>query len=153
MKGSFAPKSFEYQLATMDLTIKNEDNYEVNMLDSDDYNAFHGGMIAAVRALRGSVPESYCGDTSDGSSPKIRTLKEELKWLYRTQVLNPKFIDGMRKHGYKGAADLTSLVRHSFQWDATSDIMENLLYEQITQEYVFNEEVNHWLREVNPRCV
>lgn len=150
MKGSFAPKSFEYQLATMDLTIKNEDNYEVNMLDSDDYNAFHGGMIAAVRALRGSVPESYCGDTSDGSSPKIRTLKEELKWLYRTQVLNPKFIDGMRKHGYKGAADLTSLVRHSFQWDATSDIMENLLYEQITQEYVFNEEVNHWLREVNP---
>ena len=150
VNGKFLPDLFRKQLSTMDVTVKNEDNYEVTMLESDDYNAFHGGMIAAVRSLRGKKPRSYCGDTSDNSKIELRSLDQEMKLLYRTQVLNPKFIEGMKKHGYKGAADLASIVSHSFQWDATSKIVDDWMYEELTQKYVLDAEMRKWLQEVNP---
>ena len=110
----------------MDITIKNEDNHETNMLSSDDYNAYHGGMIAAVRSIKGSAPKSYCGDSTDRSRVTMHSVQEEAKRLFRSEAINPKFIEGMMKHGYKGAADMSNMVAHSYQWDATSKVMEGM---------------------------
>ena len=149
-KGEYMPKLFEKRLSVMDVTIKNEDNHETNMLSSDDYNAYHGGMIAAVRSIRGKAPHSYAGDTSDRSKAKTRTVQEEAKRIFRTESVNPKYINGMMKHGYKGASDMAKMVSVSYQWDATSEVMEDWMYEKYAEKYVFDEKVQEWMREVNP---
>lgn len=148
--GQYAPENFSRRLASLEATIKNEDNYETNMLDADDYNAFHGGMIAAVRSLRGKAPRSYCGDSSDTSQVKVRSLQEETKQLFRSEVFNPKFIEGMKQHGYKGAADLAGVVSRSFAWDATSEVMEDWMYEGLAKKYALDKELQEWMKDVNP---
>lgn len=150
IKGQFLPEVFSKQLSKVDLTLKNEDHYETTMLESDDYNAFHGGMIAAVRSLSGKVPKSFCGNLSKKDAVSVQSLSEEMKQLYLSQVLNPKFIQGMKKHGYKGAADLCNIVSHSFAWDATSNVIEDWMYNDLTKMYVLSKDVNAWLKKVNP---
>ena len=149
-KGKFMPKQFRKRMGSLDITIKNEDNHETNMLSSDDYNAYHGGMIAAVRAIRGSAPRSYCGDSTDRTRVTMHSVQEEAKRIFRSEAINPKFIEGMMKHGYKGAADMANMIAHSFQWDATSAVMEDWMYEKYAEKYTFDPKVQEWLRDVNP---
>ncbi|WP_196591085.1 cobaltochelatase subunit CobN [Pectinatus frisingensis] len=149
-KGKYLPQQFRKRLGSLDITIKNEDNHEVNMLSSDDYNAYHGGMIAAVRSIKGAAPRSYCGDSTDRSQVTMHSVQEDTKRLFRSEAINPKFINGMMKHGYKGAADMANYVAHSFQWDATSDVMEDWMYEKYAEKYAFDGKVQQWMRDVNP---
>lgn len=149
-KGKFMPKQFRKRMGSLDITIKNEDNHETNMLSSDDYNAYHGGMIAAVRAIKGSAPRSYCGDSTDRTRVVMHSVQEEAKRIFRSEAINPKFIEGMMKHGYKGAADMANMIAHSFQWDATSAVMEDWMYEKYAEKYTFDPKVQEWLRDVNP---
>ena len=148
--GTYKPELFENRLAHMEVTIKNEDNHETNMMSSDDYNAYHGGLIAAVRSYSGKQPHSYEGDSTDRSQVKVRTVQEVAKRVFRAESINPKFIEGMMKHGYKGAADLSSRVSISFQWDATSDVMEDWMYEKLAEKYALDRKVQDWMKEVNP---
>lgn len=149
-KGKYLPKQFRKRMGSLDITIKNEDNHETNMLSSDDYNAYHGGMIAAVRSIKGSAPKSYCGDSSDRTRVTMHSVQEEAKRIFRSEAINPKFIEGMMKHGYKGAADMSNMVAHSFQWDATSKVMEDWMYEKYAEKYVLDPKVQEWMRDVNP---
>lgn len=149
-KGQYLPESFRRRMGSLDITIKNEDNHEINMLSSDDYNAYHGGMIAAVRSIRGSAPKSYCGDSTDRSRIALHSVQEEAVRIFRSEAVNPKFIQGMMKHGYKGASDLANMVAHSFQWDATSGVMQDWMYEKYAEKYALAPKVQQWLREVNP---
>ena len=149
-RGKFLPQQFRKRLGSLDVTIKNEDNHETNMLSSDDYNAYHGGMIACVRSIKGSAPRSYCGDSTDRSKVTMHSVQEEAKRIFRSESINPKYIEGMMKHGYKGAADMANMIAHSFQWDATSAVMEDWMYEKYAEKYTFDPKVQEWLREVNP---
>lgn len=149
-KGKFLPQQFRKRMGSLDITIKNEDNHETNMLSSDDYNAYHGGMIAAVRSIKGSAPRSYCGDSTDRTRVTMHSVQEEAKRLFRSEEINPKFIKGMMQHGYKGAADMANMIAHSFQWDATSAVMEDWMYEKYAEKYTFDPVVQEWLRDVNP---
>lgn len=149
-KGDYKPELFKERLSHMDVTVKNEDNHETNMMSSDDYNAYHGGLIAAVRSLSGRAPHSYEGDSTDRGSIKVRTVQEQAKRVFRMETVNPKFIKGMMKHGYKGAADLASRVSISFQWDATSQVMEDWMYEKLAEKYALDGNMQDWMKEVNP---
>lgn len=150
VSGVFVPELFSRRLGSLDVTIKNEDNREVHMLSSDDFNAYHGGMIAAVRSLKGQAPRSYCGDSSDRQHVALRSLDEEFKRLFRGEVMNPKYIEGMKQHGYKGAADLAGVVAHCYDWDATSAVMENWMYDGLAQKYALDPGLQEWMRDVNP---
>lgn len=149
-KGTFLPELFIRRMGSLDVTIKNEDNREISMLNSDDYNAYHGGMIATVRSLKGQAPRSYCGDSSDRKKVVMRSLQEEIKRLFRGEGINPKFIEGMKKHGYKGAADLANYVAHSYQWDATSAVMEDWMYQKYAEKYALDQEMQEWMKDINP---
>ena len=149
-KGKYLPNQFRKRMGSLDITIKNEDNHETNMFSSDDYNAYHGGMIAAVRSIKGSAPKSYCGDSSDRSRVTMHSVQEQAKRIFRSESINPTYIEGMMKHGYKGAADMSNMVAHSFQWDATSKVMEDWMYEKYAEKYVLDPKVQEWMREVNP---
>ncbi|WP_293729212.1 cobaltochelatase subunit CobN [uncultured Phascolarctobacterium sp.] len=149
-RGQFLPQQFRKRMGSLDITIKNEDNHETNMLSSDDYNAYHGGMIAAVRSIKGSAPRSYCGDSTDRTRVTMHSVQEEAKRIFRSESINPKYIAGMMQHGYKGAADMANMIAHSFQWDATSAVMEDWMYEKYAEKYTFDPKVQEWLRQVNP---
>lgn len=120
------------------------------MMSSDDYNAYHGGMIAAVRSLSGKQPRSYEGDSTDRGEIKVRSVQEQAKRIFRMETVNPKFINGMMKHGYKGAADLSGRAAVSFQWDATSKVMEDWMYEKLARAYALDPKVQEWMKDVNP---
>lgn len=148
--GEYLPELFKRRLSTIDATIHNEDNREISILNSDDFNSYHGGMIASVRSLRGKAPRSYCGDSTDKSHVVMRSLQDEIKRIFRGEAMNPKFTEGMKKHGYKGASDLANYVAHSYQWDATSEVMEDWMYDQYAKKYALDPNMQEWMRDVNP---
>lgn len=150
VQGAFLPERFQKRLGTIQLTIQNVDHRETSMLSSDDYNNYRGGLIAAVRAYSGEMPKNYVGDSSDRANTVTRTLDEELKRWYRGEAINPKYIEGMKKHGYAGASKLASYVASSYHWDATSEIMEDWMYEEFAQKYALDETMREWFNEVNP---
>ena len=107
-------------------------------------------MIAAVRSLSGKAPKSYSGDSTNRSRVRVRTLKEEVNRIFRAETINPKFISGMMKHGYKGAQDLAGRASIAFQWDATSHVVDDWMYESMAQKYALDPKVQDWMKKVNP---
>lgn len=150
MEGAYLPERFKKRMSQIDITVQNIDHRESSMLSSDDYNSYRGGMVAAVRSYKGSMPRNYVNDSSDKSKLQLRTLEEELKRWFRGEAMNPKYIEGMMKHGYKGAGDLATYVAVSFQWDATSEIMEDWMYEKYARKYALDPKMQEWFRDVNP---
>lgn len=149
-KGQYRPHLFTNRMAKLEVTVSNIDNRESNLLNSDDYNAYRGGMIAAVRNFSGKMPKNYCSDSSDRQHVVIRTLAEEVKRLFRGEAINPKYIRGMKEFGYKGAGDLATYVDNCFQWDATSAVMEDWMYEKFAEKYALDKDMQKWFAEVNP---
>ena len=91
-------------------------------------------MIAAVKSLSGNSPESYVGTARTEAMLKVRTVNEEVKRIFRSESMNPKYIKGLMEHGYKGASDLANRMAISFQWDATSDVIDDWMYDQICRK-------------------
>ena len=149
-EGKYLPKIFERRLKTMEVTIQNIDHRESSMLAGDDYNNYRGGLVAAVRSVSGEMPRNYVSDSSDRSKVQLRSLNEELTRWFRGEAMNPKYIEGMKKHGYKGAADMATYVAVSYQWDATSEVMEDWMYEKYAEKYAFDKDIQEWMKEVNP---
>jgi cobaltochelatase CobN len=148
--GRQVPKTFERRLAKINITVKNQDSREYDILDGDDWYDAHGGMINAVKTLGGKAPRSYCGDSSDPDRVKVRSTQEETCHVFRSRLLNPKYIEGMKKHGYQGAADLSRTIDFVFGWDATVEAVEDWMYEELAEKYVFDKAMQEWLRDVNP---
>jgi cobaltochelatase CobN len=119
-------------------------------LDGDDWYDSHGGMITAIKVVGGKAPRSYCGDSSDPNRVKVRSTAEETCLVFRSRLLNPKYIEGMKRHGYQGAADLSRNVDFVFGWDATVEVVEDWMYEGLAQKYVFDGGMQQWLKDVNP---
>ncbi|AEG15729.1 cobaltochelatase, CobN subunit [Desulfofundulus kuznetsovii DSM 6115] len=148
--GKDARPAFRQRLALVEATVKNEDTREIDMYDSDDFYSYHGGMVAAVKAIKGEPPMSFSGDSSDPARVRVRTLDEETRHIFRARVLNPKWIESMKRHGYKGAGDLSHLVEVAFGWDATAGVLEDWLYEALAHKYALDPSMQDWFKEVNP---
>lgn len=148
--GVEAKKEFVSRLSKIELTVKNEDSQEWDIFEGDDFNSYHGGLIASVTHYSGKQPKSYIGDTSNPNKIKTKHLKEEGKMIFRTKILNPKWIDGLKKHGYKGAGDFSKYIDHIFAWDCTSNIVDDWMYEKISEKYVFDKEMGEFFKENNP---
>ena len=151
--GATVPDEFRRRLSRLDLTVKNEDTREYDMLDGDDFYSYHGGMIAAVKALKGEIPRSYCGDSSDPDRVKTRSTVEETKHIFRARILNPKWIVSMKRHGYKGAGDISRMVDIAFGWDATAEVLEDWMYEELANKYALDKDMQEWLKKVNPHAL
>jgi cobaltochelatase CobN len=149
-QGVPAETAFAAALSTVQVATKNQDNREHDIFDSDDYFQFHGGMIATIRALTGRNPARYFGDSSDPSRPRTRDLREEARRVFRARVVNPKWLESMRRHGYKGGLELAATVDYLFGYDATAQVLADWMYEQVTERYVRDPDVQQWLQEVNP---
>ncbi|WP_456694615.1 cobaltochelatase subunit CobN [Aeromicrobium sp. P5_D10] len=129
---------------------KNIDTREHDIADSDDYFQYHGGMIATVRALTGSDPKAYVGDSTSPDAVRTRTLQEETTRVFRARVVNPRWIGAMQRHGYKGAFELAATVDYLFGFDATTGVVHDWMYETLAKEYVLDETNQQFLRKSNP---
>jgi len=148
--GVDARDRFRASLASVDAAVKNQDNREHDIFDSDDYFQYHGGMIATVRALGGRPPRCYFGDSADPQRARVRSLKEEALRVFRTRVVNPKWIASIQRHGYKGALELVSTVDYLFGYDATSDVVDDWMYERVAQSYALDDQMQDFYRRSNP---
>lgn len=148
--GKSEPEAFAARLQQMQVVLHNQDNREHDLLDSDDYYQFQGGLTAAVRSARGESPQTYFGDNSRVGSPKVRSLREEIARVYRSRVVNPKWIAGVMRHGYKGAFEMAATVDYLFAYDATADCVEEFMYAGVAEAYVLDEEVQAFVRQRNP---
>ncbi len=148
--GTDARDAFREQLATVAVAVKNQDNREHDIFDSDDYLQYHGGMIATIRALSGKAPRRYFGDSSDPQRARVRDLKEEALRVFRSRVVNPKWIASMQRHGYKGALEMAATVDYLFGYDATSDVVDDWMYDRTAGVYALDPAVQAFFRASNP---
>jgi cobaltochelatase CobN len=148
--GVDAVPEFQSRFGAIAVAVKNQDNREHDVLDSDDYLQYHGGMIATVRALTGRSPRQYHGDSADPARVRVRDLREEVRRVFRTRAVNPKWIEGMMRHGYKGGFEMAATTDYLFGYDATAGVAEDWMYEGIARSYALDPAVQAFLREKNP---
>ena len=144
---------FESRLRGVEAVVHNQDNREHDLLDSDDYYQFEGGMTAAVEQLRGARPIVYHNDHSRPESPKIRTLEEEIGRVVRARVVNPKWIAGVMRHGYKGAFEMAATVDYMFAFAATTGAVKDHHFDAVYQAFVVDDSVREFIRENNPQAL
>ncbi|WP_020406264.1 cobaltochelatase subunit CobN [Hahella ganghwensis] len=146
-------EEFQHRLSQLEVVVQNQDNREHDVLDSDDYYQFQGGMSNAVNVFRGTMPAIYHGDHSNPAAPKIRTLKEELNRVIRSRVLNPKWLSAMREHGYKGAFEMSATIDYLFAYDATTDLIDDYQYAQVADTLVLDQDNREFLQAHSPSAL
>jgi cobaltochelatase CobN len=150
LDGLPAPAAMRRRFAAIDVAVKNQDTREHDIFDSDDYLQDHGGMIATVRALTGRSPAAAFGDSADPHRPRVHSLAHEAARVVRARVLNPRWIDGMRRHGYKGAFEMAATVDYLYGYDATAHVVEDWMYERVTETFVADPDLRKFFSESNP---
>ncbi|WP_030911118.1 cobaltochelatase subunit CobN [Streptomyces sp. NRRL F-5126] len=150
LEGRAAREEMETAYRRIAVAAKNTDTREHDIADSDDYYQYHGGMVATVRALKGTAPEAYVGDSTRPETVRTRTLVEETSRVFRARVVNPRWIEAMRRHGYKGAFELAATVDYLFGYDATTGVVADWMYDKLTETYVLDEQNREFLQQANP---
>ncbi|WP_330314124.1 cobaltochelatase subunit CobN [Streptomyces sp. NBC_00523] len=150
LDGCPAREEMETAYKRIAVAAKNTDTREHDIADSDDYFQYHGGMVATVRALKGTAPEAYIGDSTRPETVRTRTLTEETSRVFRARVVNPKWIEAMRRHGYKGAFELAATVDYLFGYDATTGVVADWMYDKLTETYVLDPANRAFLEQANP---
>ena len=130
--------------------IHNQDNREHDLLDSDDYYQFEGGLTAAVRVESGDQPNVYHNDHSRPERPVVRALDDEIARIVRARVVNPKWISGVMRHGYKGAFEMAATVDYLFAFAATARCVKDHHFDLVFQAFLDDDEVRTFLEENNP---
>jgi cobaltochelatase CobN len=150
VSGVAARADMERSFTRIVVAAKNADTREHDIVDSDDYFQYHGGMVAMVAHLTGQAPAAYIGDSAMPSAVKTRSLAEETQRVFRSRVVNPKWISAMQRHGYKGAFELAATVDYLFGYDATAGVVQDWMYEQLAASYVFDQDVREFMEKSNP---
>ncbi|UPH72324.1 cobaltochelatase subunit CobN [Abyssibius alkaniclasticus] len=152
-EGPRARDMLEARLGRAEAVIQNQDNREHDLLDSDDYYQFEGGAAAAIESLRGIAPTVYHADHSRPERPVIRTLDEEIGRVMRSRVVNPKWIDGVKRHGYKGAFEMAATLDYLFAFAATTRAVKNHHFDMIHAAYLEDEATRDFIAEANPAAL
>jgi cobaltochelatase CobN len=148
-KGEVVEGALRRRLAGIDAVVQAQDNREHDLLDSDDYYQFEGGLAAAVEAASGRAPVSLHVDTSRSERPVARTLGEEIARVVRGRAANPKWIAGVMRHGYKGAFEMAASVDYLFAFAATTNAVENHHFDQLYDAYLDDADVADFIAEAN----
>jgi len=145
--------AFKKRLSQIEAIVQNQDNREHDLLDSGEYYAFEGGMAAAVAAEKGRQPIIFHNDLSRPERPQIRTLAEELGRTLRGRAVNPKWIAGAMRHGFKGAAEMAATVDYLFAFAATTGVVSDAHFDAIMQAYLDEPKTYQFLAEKNPAAL
>ncbi len=148
--GQQAPQALAAQLKSVDLTFNKTVTDEYDLLGCCCYFGTYGGLTNAARELSGHEISTYYGDTRDRENADIRTLAEEVRRVVRTRLLNPKWIEGMKRHGYKGAGDISKRVGRVYGWEATTEEVDDWIFDDIARTFILDEVNRKFFQENNP---
>ncbi len=152
-EGTEERETFVKRLKGVEAVVHNQDNREHDLLDSDDYYQFEGGMTAAIEHVSGLRPSIYHNDHSRPEKPVIRALEEEIARVVRARVVNPKWIDGVKRHGYKGAFEMAATLDYLFAFSATTGAVRNHHFELVYEAYLGDPDTLEFLRDKNPAAL
>ena len=141
------------RLKAIEAVIHNQDNREHDLLDSDDYYQFEGGMSAAVENASGQRPRIYHNDHSRPDRPLIRTLEEEVGRVMRSRVVNPKWIDGVKRHGYKGAFEIAATIDYMFAFAATTGAVRSHHFDLAFDAFIADPQTRDFIRTNNAEAL
>jgi cobaltochelatase CobN len=151
--GTDARDDFAERLSSIDLVAQTQDNREHDILDSDDYYQFMGGLAATVQSLRGRAPRIAHLDTSRPEAPVARPLGHEISRVVRGRAANPKWIAGVMRHGYKGAFEIAATVDYLFGFAASTDSVASHHFDQLFAAYLEDEKVRDFMQAANPAAL
>lgn len=146
-------EGLEQRLSRTDAIVQNQDNREHDVLDSDDYYQFEGGAAAAVAALKGADVPLYHNDHSRPERPVIRTLDDEISRVVRSRAVNPKWIEGVKRHGYKGAFEIAATVDYLFAFAATTRAVKNHHFDLVEEAYLADDDTRTFIADANPAAL
>ncbi|GAB3247709.1 cobaltochelatase subunit CobN [Kineosporia babensis] len=150
LDGRPARDDMESSYKRIAVAAKNYDSVEHDIADSDDYFQYHGGMVSMVRSLTGTAPKAYIGDSTQPSAVRTRTLHEEVSRVFRSRVVNPRWVAAMQRHGYKGAFEMAATVDYLFGYDATTGVVADWMYGKLAETYVLDEGMQKFMNDSNP---
>ncbi len=148
-EGARDREGLEQRLGQVEAVVQNQDNREHDLLDSDDYYQFEGGAAAAVETLQGRARPVYHNDHSRPERPVIRTLDDEIGRVVRSRVVNPKWIEGVKRHGYKGAFEIAATVDYLFAFAATTGAVKSHHFDMVHAAFLEDEEIRDFIAEHN----
>ncbi len=150
--GTEAPDMLSDRLGAADGIIHNQDNREHDILDSDDYYQFIGGLSASIEAIKGQSVPIFHNDHSNPERAVIRALSNEIGRIVRGRASNPKWIEGVMRHGYKGAFEISATLDYLFAFAATTSQVEQHHFAQLYEAWVEDEAVSAFLKNTNPEA-
>jgi cobaltochelatase CobN len=153
LEGRGERQAFERRIAGLDAILHNQDNREHDILDSDDYYQFEGGLAAAAKTLKGRDVRVYHSDHSRPERPVVRALEEEIGRVVRARAANPKWIAGVMRHGYKGAFEIAATVDYLFAFAATTGLAGDHHFEALYDAYIADETVRDFIARNNPAAL
>ena len=149
IEGREARVAMDRALARVEATYQNIDTFEIGLTDVDHYFEYLGGVSKAVEKRARARPAIYLSDTLSREI-KIRTLEETVRLETRAKTLNPKWYEGMLKHGFRGVAEIENHVSNTFGWSATADAVDDWIYSEVANTFLFDESMLERLRDLNP---
>jgi cobaltochelatase CobN len=152
-EGIQAREALETRLNAVDAVVQNQDNREHDLLDSDDYYQFEGGAAAVVEHLQGVARPVYHNDHSRPERPVIRTLDEEIARVVRSRVVNPKWVQGVMRHGYKGAFEIAATVDYLFAFAATTGAVRGHHFDAVEAAFLGDTETRDFIADANPAAL
>ncbi len=150
LEGREAPRAMRRALARVEATYQNLDSFEIGITDVDHYFEYLGGVSKAVEQQAQAQPAIYLADSLSAREAKVRTLSETVRLETRAKTLNPKWYEGMLKHGFRGVAEIESHVANTFGWSATTGAVDNWVYDEVAHTFVLDEQMLARLRDLNP---
>ena len=149
IEGVEARQAMDKALSRVEATYQNIDTFEIGLTDVDHYFEYLGGISKAVEKRAKARPAIFL---SDSLSPelRIRSLEETVRLETRAKTLNPKWYEGMLKHGFRGVAEIENHVSNTFGWSATADAVDDWIYSEVANTFVFDDEMLERLRNLNP---
>jgi magnesium chelatase subunit H len=152
VEGREARHLMDEALSRVEATYQNLDSFEVGITDVDHYFEYLGGISKAVEMRTKSRPAIYLCDSLSPQT-KIRSLEETVRLETRAKTLNPKWYEGMLKHGFRGVAEIENHVANTFGWSATADAVDPWIYTEISQTFLLDRVMFERLFELNPHSV
>ncbi|MDR2339869.1 MAG: cobaltochelatase subunit CobN [Deltaproteobacteria bacterium] len=148
--GVASPTAFRETLKRVDVNTHKLSGDEQDFLNSGGYFSAVGGMALTVEGLKGSKAKNYLSDTREPGALSVRTLGEELCRSFRTRLLNPAWIEAMKAHGYKGAADISRRITNTFGWQATTKEVDGAVFDELTRTYFLDPANREFFEKANP---
>lgn len=149
IEGREARVAMDRALSRVEATYQNIDTFEIGLTDVDHYFEYLGGVSKAVEKRAQARPSIYLSD-SLSREVKIRSLEETVRLETRAKTLNPKWYEGMLQHGFRGVAEIENHVSNTFGWSATAGAVDDWIYSEVANTFVFDESMLERLKELNP---